>query len=77
MLCCCSCGQEEKTDDESLYGMEDGEKQERINREIEEWLKEEVKTGSLQGHYAEREEPASYTLYRATEQELIVILTND
>ena len=55
-----------------LYGMEDEEKQERINREIEGWIRNEIETGSLQGHYADRVKPALYTLYRATDEELVV-----
>lgn len=55
-----------------LYGMEDREKQERINRAIEEWLRNEIENGRLQGNYADRREPAHYVLYRATEDELVV-----
>ena len=55
-----------------IYGMQDKEKQQRINQSIEELLKQEIESGSLKEYYAEKEGFANYTLYRATKEEVVV-----
>ncbi|MBD5550557.1 MAG: hypothetical protein HDQ96_05180 [Lachnospiraceae bacterium] len=55
-----------------LYGMQDEKRQEIINQKTEEQIRQEIESGSLQAHYAEKEGFANYTLYRATKGEVVV-----